>query len=571
MTLWLVRSGTGQHSHGPHINLDLETCPTVMAEGLGGGNCSQYWLEHDAMSTQKAFGMPKPSYRVPLMTEIAALPWNGLTVASTFSGCGGSSLGYHLAGFRVVWANEFVPAAQACYRANFPETVLDTRDIRDIQARDMLAATGLAAGDLDILDGSPPCQAFSMAGKRARGWGQEKHYEHGAHQKNETLFTEYVRFVRDVQPKVFLAENVSGLIKGVAKGFFKEILRDLKACGYVVEARLLDAQWLGVPQMRQRIIFQGVRMDLGRQPAWPSPLPYRYSVRDALPWLVSQARANNVYEDASVQDARTVMATTGRRTSSTLSGEHLSYVEARVMDDTSGFVRNKDVTDQPCPAITNGIEGLNNYHYQVVWDDSYASAKADVTASPAPTVRSGRAGTLFLEGANGYNGHAGSSLEQPMPTVQAGRPVQDLHRPDAPRTFRDGRGAFGDAGEITNRPSPPGLAGSIGTHWIEETRTTIVHPSGFGKGHEDSVDHPLPTVMVRPEGIEGMGPGQSFLQVGTQRRKFTIGELKRICAFPDDFVLVGSYAQQWERLGNAVPPVMMYHLAIAVRDSVLLA
>ena len=56
----------------------------------------------------------------------------------------------------------------------------------------------------------------------------------------------------------------------------------------------------------------------------------------------------------------------------------------------------------------------------------------------------------------------------------------------------------------------------------------------------------------------------------TEKRKFTIAELKRICAFPDDFILTGSYAQQWERLGNSVPPVMMQHIAVAIRDNVLL-
>jgi len=66
------------------------------------------------------------------MAEIAAVPWNGFTAISTFSGCGGSCLGYRMVGFRVAWANEFIPAASDTYRANLPETILDTRDIRII-------------------------------------------------------------------------------------------------------------------------------------------------------------------------------------------------------------------------------------------------------------------------------------------------------------------------------------------------------------------------------------------------------------------------------------------------------
>lgn len=100
----------------------------------------------------------KPPYRVPSMREIAALPWNGLTVASTFAGAGGSSLGYRMAGYRVAWANEFVPIAQESYRANMRAgTILDGRDIKAVTAKEILRAIGMKAGELDVFDGSPPC------------------------------------------------------------------------------------------------------------------------------------------------------------------------------------------------------------------------------------------------------------------------------------------------------------------------------------------------------------------------------------------------------------------------------
>ncbi len=118
----------------------------------------------------------KPPYRVPSMAEIAAVPWNGLTAVSTFCGCGGSCLGYRMAGFRVVWANEFIPAAAEVYRANHPETTLDTRDIRNVQPAEIFAATGLKVGELDLLDGSPPCSSFFTAGKREKHWGMAKRY-----------------------------------------------------------------------------------------------------------------------------------------------------------------------------------------------------------------------------------------------------------------------------------------------------------------------------------------------------------------------------------------------------------
>ncbi|WBB94202.1 DNA (cytosine-5-)-methyltransferase [Verrucosispora sp. WMMC514] len=236
----------------------------------------------------KGAGVAKPPYRVPSMAEIRNLPWNGLTAVSTFSGGGGSSLGYRMAGYRVLWASEFIPAARETYLANAaPYTTVDGRDIRKVTASDILTATGLKAGELDLFDGSPPCASFSTAGKREAGWGKVKKYSDSA-QRTDDLFFEFVRLIEGVRPKVFVAENVSGLVKGSAKGYFIEIMRALKAAGYRVGAQLLDAQRLGVPQARQRLIFVGVRDDLGKDPVFPAPLPYRYTVRDALPHILAQ-------------------------------------------------------------------------------------------------------------------------------------------------------------------------------------------------------------------------------------------------------------------------------------------
>ena len=100
MTVWLVRSGTGQQAQG-RINLETDSCPTVMAGGIGGGNTSQYWIEDDGKIMP--FGIiDKPPYAVPSMATITTLPDNGYRVISTFSGCGGSCLGYRMAGFRIL-------------------------------------------------------------------------------------------------------------------------------------------------------------------------------------------------------------------------------------------------------------------------------------------------------------------------------------------------------------------------------------------------------------------------------------------------------------------------------------
>lgn len=224
--------------------------------------------------------MKRPPYRVPTLAEVADLPWNGLTVASLFAGGGGSSTGYRMAGYRVAYANEFVPSAAETYRANAaPHTIVDTTDVREVPGSRILAAAG---GSLDVLDGSPPCASFSMAGKRHAGWGQEHAYS-GRIQRTDDLFDEYTRLVGEVRPRAFVAENVTGLTRGVAHGYLRRTLAGLAAHGYRVRARTLDASWLDVPQGRQRLIIVGVREDVGLDPVHPAPLPYRRVLTDAVP------------------------------------------------------------------------------------------------------------------------------------------------------------------------------------------------------------------------------------------------------------------------------------------------
>jgi DNA (cytosine-5)-methyltransferase 1 len=212
---------------------------------------------------------------VPTMTEVAKLRGtNGFNLISTFSGCGGACLGFEMAGYDVLWANEFVEAARDTYEANHPGVILNGEDIRSLSGQDILDAVNLEVGEADLLEGSPPCSSFSIAGRRHRLWGVEKTYSDTT-QVADDLFFEYSRIVREIQPKVFVAENVAGLVRGRAIGYFNNILRDLRGNGYTVEAKLLDASYLGIPQARQRLIFVGVRNDLvkkfGVKPVFPKP------------------------------------------------------------------------------------------------------------------------------------------------------------------------------------------------------------------------------------------------------------------------------------------------------------
>lgn len=204
-------------------------------------------------------------YSLPRISELRESTENGnhkFTVVSTFAGGGGSSIGYRMAGGKVLAINEFIPEAVNTYTANWPSTKVLSNDVRDITAQDILSICDIREGELDIFDGSPPCSAFSTAGKRDKGWGKTKKYSDSSQENVEDLFFEYIRLLRGVKPRVFIAENVSGLAKGVAKGYLNEILKGLKQSGYVVNCKILDARYLGVPQSRARTIFVGVRNDL---------------------------------------------------------------------------------------------------------------------------------------------------------------------------------------------------------------------------------------------------------------------------------------------------------------------
>lgn len=179
------------------------------------------------------------------------------TVISTFAGCGGSSLGYSMAGFRELLAVEWDNNAVETFRLNFPDVLVYHGDICKLNVDECLELAGIQSGELDILDGSPPCQGFSTAGKR------------DLNDDRNQLFREFVRLLRGLQPKVFVMENVSGLVKGKMKLVFAEIMRELKASGYKVSCRLMNAMYFHVPQSRQRLIWIGVREDLETEPGHP--------------------------------------------------------------------------------------------------------------------------------------------------------------------------------------------------------------------------------------------------------------------------------------------------------------
>ncbi|MVM36069.1 DNA (cytosine-5-)-methyltransferase [Spirosoma sp. HMF4905] len=206
-------------------------------------------------------------------------------VISTFSGIGGSSQGYKQAGLRVIASVEFLDYQAENYRLNHPTTHLYQGNIRDLDPLAILADHELQPGELDILDGSPPCSSFSTNGIVSEGWGKVKDYGNKK-QRTDDLFYEFIRFLTVIKPKVFVAENVSGLIKGKSIGHFNNFLRAFKAAGYITKAKLMNAANYGVPQARERVIFQGVRSDLNLEPVYPGSVGKIVTAAQALKGVI---------------------------------------------------------------------------------------------------------------------------------------------------------------------------------------------------------------------------------------------------------------------------------------------
>ncbi len=497
----------------------------------------------------------KPKYQVPSMSEIKALTKNGFKCCSTFSGCGGSSLGYKMAGFDVLWASEFIPAAQETYVANHPTTILDKRDIRSVQPEEVLAAIGMKVGELDLFDGSPPCASFSTAGIREKGWGRVKKYS-DSEQRTDDLFFEFVRLIKGIQPKVFVAENVKGLTIGTAKEVLGSMQKDMFAgetfkaadgeetlvrkeedtilhalmdAGYKVGFKVLNAADLGVPQSRNRVIFIGIRRDLADkynlEPRWPKPLGYQYTVRDALPWIVKH-------------------------------GIHPAGTFTPEMVDSA---------ENPSPAVLTSVSSGSGL---VISEVGNHAPKADEEAKK-----------LSAKVLSQMDGKVLESVQQEL-----------ANNPQLCKA-KTGTGGFGEGGPTIDgsEVSPAIMAGGVGgvgpaqydVESLKFAKDTDISRFAIGseldkiKPGEQSekyfslvkpdLDEACPTITAAGGDVSKAGVVHP-----TEKRKFTLAELRRICGFPDDFILTGTYSQGWERLGRAVPPVMMSHIAACVRDNILI-
>ena len=180
-----------------------------------------------------------------------------------FSGCGGMSLGLEASGFDIAAAVEYDPIHLLVHHFNFPYGVSICKDISLLKSSELLQVLedrGYSR-DVDLIAGGPPCQGFSHIGKRQLD------------DPRNSLVFDYVRFIKDINPKYFIFENVPGIASGKHKQFLEELIIELERLGYNIEKpiQILDASFYGAPQTRKRLILIGSRSDVAKA-TYPYPV-----------------------------------------------------------------------------------------------------------------------------------------------------------------------------------------------------------------------------------------------------------------------------------------------------------
>lgn len=185
---------------------------------------------------------------------------NGLKCFSCFACGGGSTMGYKLAGVEVIGDLEIDPKMNEIYKLNHNPKLNYLMDIRDFNKLENLPEE---LYNLDVLDGSPPCTTFSMAGDREKSWGVKKKFAEGqAEQTLDDLVFEFVKTIGKLKPKVAILENVEGLLKGAAYEYVRGIHSKLKEIGYECRHYLLKGEEMGIPQKRHRVFFIATKKEL---------------------------------------------------------------------------------------------------------------------------------------------------------------------------------------------------------------------------------------------------------------------------------------------------------------------
>ncbi|ABX72940.1 TPA: DNA cytosine methyltransferase [Neisseria meningitidis] len=270
-------------------------------------------------------------------------------ILSLFSGCGGLDLGFHQAGYETVWANDFSHWACESFRKNIGDVIVEG-DIEQIDPNNPTIP------DCDIILGGFPCQDFSMI------WKQP-----GLEGERGNLYKSFLRFVNAKKPKVFVAENVKGLLTANKKKAIQQIITDFENCGYYVQAKLYNFAEFGVPQFRERVLIVGVRLDTGFDFHHPEPTHGENTDYGLLPYVTAGQAISDIPENANNHEQLKISEQTKKRLNlipeggnySDIPRDHPLYVKSML-----SLVYRRMHRDKPSTTIiAAGGGGTWGYHF----------------------------------------------------------------------------------------------------------------------------------------------------------------------------------------------------------------
>lgn len=460
-------------------------------------------------------------------------------VLDLFSGCGGLSLGFHRAGFEIVGSVEFDEHAAASHGANFHPGLAAyaaKRDITETPPHALMAALGLGepSGTVDVLVGGPPCQAFARVG-RSKLREVAEHPEAFRHDSRARLYIEYMRYVEACAPVALVMENVPDMLNHGGHNLAEEIADLLGGKGYVCRYTLLNAAFYGVPQMRERMILIAIHRDAEGEVVFPSPtnwmeLPIGYSGSRAVALkLITQANAPESHHYVAPPSGSPELPPTVTAKDAL---DDLPSLNAREMLAAGALRRGRRAFDIALP---------------------YSQGKAQ-----SEFATEMRTWPNFAGGVAVYD-HVIRYLPRDYQLFAGLKPGDQY-----PQAHRYALSLFE---ERLARQRAAGMKIEEGSDAWNELRASIVPPYDAGKfpnkWRKMEADRPSRTLMAHL----GKDSYSHIHYDSAQARPISVREAARLQSFPDGFLFKGSMNPAFRQIGNAVPPLLSWRIAEAVRKS----
>lgn len=456
-------------------------------------------------------------------------------VLDLFSGCGGISLGFHAAGFRIDANVEIDAEAAASHAFNFhpdrPEFSIP-RDITQTTPQQLAEALNLGpvADAIDVLVGGPPCQAYARVG-RSKLREIQQHPEAFLHDHRANLFEMYLAYVAAFQPLALLMENVPDIMNQRGQNVAQVMAEALEDSGYTVSYTLLNAAFYGVPQMRERMFLVAYREELGQQVTFP---PYTHWVD--LP--------------AGYEGSRQVALKSLNRGNLFGTEPDHHYQEPPAPDRTLPPAVTAEQALADLPVITEHLEGLMKRGARRFDTAPLIPYRDDQPPTPYGLLMRGWPG---FGTPGGIRDHAIRYLPRDWDIFRRMNPGDQY-----PQALAHARALFQERVEVLREHGEALTEGSEA--WLE-LRAQMVPPyDPFkfpNKWRKMEADQPARTLMAHL-GKDGYS---HIHHDSAQARTISVREAARLQSFPDGFVFRGTMNPAFRQIGNAVPPLMVKAIA----------